>query len=74
MSPAKVRRPLAELPSASGKWAYSIGRPGQVPGTFERVLADIPYVLVYSIDVVDDREVISILRVVHQAQKWPPEE
>lgn len=51
---------------------FATGRPGIVPGTFERVLVDIPYVLVYSVDPVDGAEVVS-MRVVHQAQQWPPE-
>lgn len=72
MAARRIAERIREVGARLGD--YSIGRPGQVPGTFERVLADIPYVLVYSIDDVEGREVISILRVVHQAQKWPPEE
>lgn len=67
----KIAQRVREVGARLGE--YAIGRPGVVPDTFERVLADIPYVLVYTIDVVGDEEVISILRVVHQAQQWPPE-
>lgn len=81
-----VRYVAAESPSAArrigmrirevgdGLGDFAIGRPGIVRGTFERVLADIPYTLIYTIDELDDRQVISILRVVHQAQQWPPEQ
>jgi len=50
------------------------GRSGLVEGTFERVLSDIPYTLVYAIGTTSGDEVISILRVLHQAQQWPPSE
>lgn len=53
---------------------FAIGRPGLVEGTFERVLTDIPYTIVYAISVTGGSEVVSILRVLHQAQLWPPKD
>lgn len=53
---------------------FATGRRGRIDGTFERVLADVPYTIVYAIDQGADGEIVSILRVVHQAQQWPPDE
>jgi plasmid stabilization system protein ParE len=50
-SPLAARRiglRIREVCDALGDFA--IGRPGMVPGTFERVLTDIPYTVVYAID------------------------
>jgi toxin ParE1/3/4 len=44
------------------------GRPGDLEGTRELVVARTPYIVVYRID---DDEIV-ILRVIHGAQRWPP--
>jgi plasmid stabilization system protein ParE len=73
-SPSAARRIGLRIREAGdGLGDFAIGRPGIVPDTYERVLTDIPYTIVYTLDELGDREVISILRVVHQAQQWPPE-
>ncbi len=53
---------------------FSIGRPGRLDGTFERVLTDVPYTLVYAIRADGLGETVSILRVLHQAQRWPADD
>lgn len=74
-SPSAARRIAERIRAAAAALGdFAIGRPGVVKDTYERVLTDIPYTLVYTIDDFDGREVISILRVVHQAQLWPPEQ
>ena len=45
----------------------SIGRPGRIPGTRERVLVDIPYIIAYRVE----EKTIVILRVLHTSRKWP---
>ena len=45
-----------------------LGRQGRVPGTRELVVTRFPYVVIY--DVSDDA--ISVVRVLHAAQEWPP--
>ena len=73
-SPLAARRVGLRIREAGdGLGEFATGRPGVVKDSFERVLTDIPYTIVYVIDDLGDREVISILRVLHQAQKWPPE-
>jgi len=44
-----------------------MGRPGRVPGTRERVLVDVPYIIVYRVE----EDSVVILRVLHTSRKWP---
>lgn len=46
-----------------------IGRPGRLPQSRELVLIGTPYVIVYSVSETG----ITILRILHAAQQWPPE-
>ena len=46
------------------------GRPGRVPGTRELVLRGLPYFLVYRVK----GKIIQILRVIHTARHWPPQQ
>ena len=52
---------LADFPESA--------RPGRVPGTRELVVPATPFVVVYRIEVAG----VLILRVLHGAQKWPPD-
>ena len=52
---------LADFPESA--------RPGRVPGTRELVVPATPFVVVYRIEVTG----VVILRVLHGAQKWPPD-
>ena len=44
-------------------------RPGRVPGTRELVVPATPFIVVYRIEAT----CVVILRVLHGAQKWPPD-
>lgn len=46
-----------------------LGRLGRVKGTRELVIGGTPYVFVYRVEL----EAIVILRLLHDAQRWPPE-
>jgi addiction module RelE/StbE family toxin len=46
-----------------------IGKTGRVRGTRELVIVDTPYIVIYRITPND----IQVIRVVHGAQKWPPD-
>ena len=52
---------LADFPESA--------RPGRVPGTRELVVPATPFIVVYRIEVTG----VVILRVLHGAQKWPPD-
>jgi toxin ParE1/3/4 len=45
------------------------GRRGRVEGTREQVVVHTPYIIAYKVG----QDVISILRVLHGAQRWPDE-
>ncbi len=51
---------LAILPRA--------GRDGVVPGTFEKVVPRIPYMIVFRVDINDGARELVVLRVYHAAQ------
>jgi plasmid stabilization system protein ParE len=55
---------LAEFPT---------GRPGRVTGTYERVLADLPYIIAYEItERAEGGEMVVVLHAIHGARDWPP--
>ena len=43
------------------------GRPGRVPGTYEKSIAGLPYVAAYA----RQGEDVVVLRLVHTARNWP---
>jgi toxin ParE1/3/4 len=45
-----------------------------VTGTYEKVVARLPYVIACSLTIRAGRETVAILRVIHAAREWPPEE
>ena len=45
-----------------------IARPGRVPGTRELLVSGTPYIVVYRVEA----DAVVILRVLHDAQHWPP--
>lgn len=47
-----------------------IGREGRESGTRELVVTRTPFVVVYQVD--EHTKSVSILRVLHGAQQWPP--
>ena len=44
------------------------GRTGRVPGTRELVVSGTPFLAIYSVK----SETVTVLRVIHGAQSWPP--
>ncbi len=58
----RIRSAVPELARQPG-----MGRPGRVPGTRERVLVDIPYIIAYRVE----EDSVVILRVLHTSRKWP---
>ena len=58
----RIRSAVPELANQPG-----MGRPGRVPGTRERVLVDVPYIIAYRVE----GNSVVILRVLHTSRKWP---
>ena len=65
----RVRARVKEVAADLGEMA--IGRPGRVAGTYEKVLSDLPYILVYALVPEKSGENVTILRVIHTSQDWP---
>ena len=57
----RIRSAVPELANQPG-----MGRPGRIPGTRERVLLDIPYIIAYRVE----GNSVVILRVLHSSRKW----
>jgi len=58
----RIRSAVPELANQPG-----MGRHGRVPGTRERVLVDVPYIIAYRVE----GNSVVILRVLHTSRKWP---
>ena len=58
----RIRSAVPELARQPG-----MGGPGRVPGTRERVLVDIPYIIAWRVE----EDSIVVLRVLHTSRKWP---
>ncbi len=51
------------------------GRPGRVPGTYEKVLPRLRYILAYALEALPEGgERVIILRAIHGARKWATDE
>ncbi len=70
-NPAAARSVRTAVREAVGKLTDfpHRGRPGRRNGTRELVIAGLPYVVIYAVGNVQ----LTILRVLHAAQDWPPE-
>jgi toxin ParE1/3/4 len=75
-NPAAARR-VADRIARTGRLLgeMATGRPGRVNGTYEKLVPGLPYILAYRlVRRPDGRESVAILRVIHGARNWPPEE
>ena len=50
-----------------------IGRPGRVTSTYEKLVTDLPYILIYAIAQGSGEETVAIIRVIHTAREWSAE-
>mgnify|MGYP003572755924 FL=1 len=68
-NPSAAARVANRIRSAAPELARQpgMGRPGRVPGTRERVLVDIPYIIAYRVE----EDSVVVLRVLHTSRKWP---
>ncbi|KPF72691.1 plasmid stabilization protein [Bosea sp. AAP35] len=54
--------------SASALGTHSTGRPGRIPGSYEKSVTGLPYVIAYAVP--DDTRIV-VLRVIHTSRDWP---
>ena len=62
----RVAQRISESASTLGQ--RPTGRPGRVPGTYEKSVRGLPYVIAY---VLIAGQRVAILRVIHTARDWP---
>jgi len=69
-NPVKARKLISKIRAAISNLAQqpAMGRPGRVENTRELVIVGTPYIVIYRIQ----NKEIEILRVLHGAQKCPP--
>ncbi len=54
---------------------FATGRKGRVHGTYEKPIVGLDYIVAYMIERrLDGSECVMILRVIHGARDWPPEQ
>ena len=71
-NPGAARRVADRIRSAGeGLADRPTGRPGRVVGSYEKSLAPLPYIIAYAITARGEREIVSILRIIHTARDWP---
>ncbi len=75
VNPGAARRLVAEINRvATNLGDMATGRPGRRIGTYEKVVANLPYILAYALHTYPDRgEAVVILRVIHTARDWSGE-
>ena len=66
---ARVRDRVDEV--AQNLSQFATGRRGRVAGTYEQVVTDLPYFIVYRIRRIEGVESVRILHLVHTSRKWP---
>ncbi|HEY5797987.1 MAG TPA: type II toxin-antitoxin system RelE/ParE family toxin [Bosea sp. (in: a-proteobacteria)] len=67
--PAAARKVVAGITrSVIALSARPTGRPGRVPGSYEKSVTGLPYVIAYALP---DEARIVVLRVIHTARDWP---
>jgi toxin ParE1/3/4 len=75
-NPVAASRVLARLEvAAEGLGRVASGRRGRVAGTYEKSVRGLPYIIAYALQELPGAgERVVILRVIHGARNWPPEE
>ena len=75
-NPVAARKVLERIDTAAdGLGQAATGRRGRIAGTYEKSVRGLPYIIAYAIQPLPSgRERIVILRVIHGARNWLPEE
>ena len=74
-NPAAAQRVADRLRTTAGSLGeMPTGRPGRVAGTYEKSVTGLRYIIAYALTRRGDREILSILRVIHTARDWPDDE
>jgi toxin ParE1/3/4 len=71
-NPNAAQRVVDQIQKSGNRLADMItGRRGRVVGTYEKLVTRLPYIIAFAIRNEGEREVITILRVIHTSRDWP---
>ena len=71
-NPVAARRVSQRLRETGNALAlFATGHPGRVNGTYEKSVARLPYIIVYTLS--NNDTVVTILQVIHTSRDWPQE-
>jgi toxin ParE1/3/4 len=70
-NPGAARRAVERVRAAVGRLPQypNMGRSGRIPGTRELIVGGTPWIIVYRVRA----DAVEIIRVLHGAQRWPPQ-
>ncbi len=72
-NPAAADRVLDQIAAAIRSLSsFATGRPGRSPGTFEKVVSNLPYLVIYELREIEGVETVVILFIQHGARDFPP--
>ena len=57
--------------TGEGLGAALTGRPGRVPGLYEKSVSGAPYVIAYAVDPPGHPQTVVIVRIIHTSRDWP---
>ena len=59
--------------AVEGLTVVATGRKGRVDGTYEKVVAKLPYIIAYALHTeADGHEIVYLLHVIHTSRNWKP--
>lgn len=71
--PAAAERVLDVVEATAARLGdFATGHPGRMSGTYEKSVPRLPYIIAY--ELTDSDRAVSILRVIHAARDWPPDQ
>jgi len=71
-NPVAARRVASRIRETGNALAgIATGRRGRVSGTYEKFVTRLPYIIAFAIKNEGEREVVTILRVIHTSRDWP---
>lgn len=71
-NPTAAERTLDRIAAViDGLLTFSTGKRGRLPGTFEKVVPGLPYIVVYKVKKLEGQEVIAIVLVHHTSRAFP---
>lgn len=70
-NPSAALRVAEAVDASAGRLGeFATGRPGRVAGTYEKSVSGMPYIIAYTIAMIEGAENVFVLRVIHSSRNW----